>query len=70
MLGQHMLPFIMVLLWLSAGMAGTIVVRCRTGSANVFTVLAAVLGFVWLLVALLLPASSGDADAEGWRGAT
>ena len=70
MLGQHMLPFIMVLLWLSAGMAGTIVVRCRTGAANVFTMLAAVLGFVWLLVALLLPASSGDADAEWWRGAT
>ena len=70
-----MLPFIVLLLWLSAGMAGTITIRCRTGAANVFTMLAAVLGLVWLLAALLLPpASKGAAapalDAERWHGAT
>lgn len=61
MLGQHLLPLILGLLWLSVGMAGTIVVRCRTGAANVLTMLAAVLGPVLLLVALLLPARKADA---------
>jgi cytochrome c oxidase assembly factor CtaG len=51
-----MMQFILVLLWLTAGMAGNIVARYRAGVTNVFTVLAFVLGLVWLAVALLLPA--------------
>lgn len=50
-----MLLFIPMLLWLIAGMAGTITAKYRAGVANVFTPLAAMLGPAWLLVALLLP---------------
>jgi hypothetical protein len=42
---------------------GTITVRYRTGVANVFTILAAVLGPVFLLVALLLPAKPHGRDS-------
>ena len=61
--GQHMLPFILVVVWLCAGMSGTITIRYRTGVANVFTILMAVLGPVLLLVALLLPAKPDGRDS-------
>jgi hypothetical protein len=35
MRGQDMMPFILVLLWLTAGMAGNIVARYRAGVTNV-----------------------------------
>ena len=43
-------------LWLCAGMAGTITAKYRNAPANVFTLLAIVFGPVWLLVMVLLPA--------------
>ena len=61
---QHILPFILVVVWLCAGMSGTIMVRYRTGVANVFTILAAVFGPVFLLVTLLLPAKPHGRDSR------
>jgi hypothetical protein len=75
MFGQHMLLFILILLWLCAGMAGGSAARYRAGVANVFTLLGGrarsgmAAGGAAAPETEATPAPPG-LDAAGWHGAT